>query len=124
MRVRRALTRWLVVLGLLHGIVICAGFFAPYDPAEQDRKSPYLPPMRLHLLDGQGHLHAHPFVYSLKLHNGSFDQYVEDTTEDQLVKFFVGGARYRLLGFLPSSMLLFGTLTSLISLSHTPPHIT
>ncbi len=109
MRLRRALTRWLVVLGLLHGIVICAGFFAPYDPAEQDRKSPYLPPMRLHLLDGQGHLHAHPFVYSLKLHKGSFDQYEEDTTEAQPVKFFVSGARYRLLGFLPSRRHLFGT---------------
>ena len=109
MRVRRALTRWLVVLGLLHGIVICAGFFAPYDPAEQDRKSPYLPPMRLHLLDSQGHLHAHPFVYSLKLHKGSFDQYEEDTTEAQPVKFFVSGARYRLLGFLPCRRHLFGT---------------
>src|SRR5438034_10108268 len=99
MRVRRVLTRWLVTLGVLHGIVGFAGFFAPYDPVEQDRKSPYLPPMRLHLLDGQGHLHAHPFVYSLKLHKGSFDQYEEDTTEPQPVKFLVSGARYRLLGF-------------------------
>ncbi len=109
MRVQRALLRWLVVLGVLHAIVLCAGFFAPYDPVEQDRKSPYLPPMRLHLLDGQGHLHAHPFVYSLKLHKGSFDQYEEDTTEPQPVKFLVSGARYRLLGFLPCRRHLFGT---------------
>jgi peptide/nickel transport system permease protein len=108
MRMRRMFTRWLVVLGVLHGIVACAGFFAPYDPVEQDRKSPYLPPMRLHLADAHGHLHARAFVYSLKLREGSFDQYEEDTTEPHPVKFFLRGARYRLLGFLPCQMRLFG----------------
>jgi peptide/nickel transport system permease protein len=108
MRVQRTLTRWLVILGVLYGIVVCAGFFAPYDPAEQDRKSPYLPPMRLHLVDGRGHLHARPFVYSLKLREGSFDHYGEDTTEPQRVKFFLSGDRYRLLGFLPCRRHLFG----------------
>ena len=108
MRVQRTLTRWLVILGVLYGIVVCAGFFAPYDPAEQDRKSPYLPPMRLHLVDGRGHLHARPFVYSLKLREGSFDHYAEDTTEPQRVKFFLSGDRYRLLGFLPCRRHLFG----------------
>src|SRR5436309_14226855 len=93
MRAPSMFAKWLVVLVVLHGIVLSAGFFAPYDPVEQDRKSPYLPPMRLHLLDGQGHLHAHPFVYSLKLHKGSFDQYEEDTTEPQPVKFLVSGDR-------------------------------
>ena len=108
MRVRRVLTRWLVTLGVLHGIVGFAGFFAPYDPVEQDRKSPYLPPMRFHLIDGQGHFHARPFVYALKLREGSFDKYVENTTEPQPVRFFMKGARYRLLGFLPCRRHLFG----------------
>src|SRR5207302_1580891 len=108
MRMQRALSRWLVALGVLHGIVVCAGFVAPYDPAQQDRKSPYLPPMRLHLIDDQGHLHARPFVYSLKLREGSFDQYEEDTTRSHPVKFFPLGAHYRLLGFLPCRRHLFG----------------
>ena len=108
MRVQRALTRWLVVLVGLHAIVVCAGFFAPYDPAEQDRKSPYLPPMRLHLMDRQGHLHARPFVYPLKLREGSFEQYEQDTKEPQPVKFLVSGDRYRLLGFLRCRRHLFG----------------
>jgi peptide/nickel transport system permease protein len=108
MRVQRALLRWLLAIGALHGIVVCAGFFAPYDPAVQDRKSPYLPPMRIHLLDTQGHLHARPFVYPVKLREGSFDQYAEDIGNPRPIKFFPSGDRYRLLGLLPSRTHLFG----------------
>ncbi len=112
----RAAVRWLVVLGVLHGLVLCAGFFAPYDPVEQDRRNPYLPPMRPHLVDAQGRLHARPFVYSLKLREGTFDQYEEDTTCMVPVEFFVPGARYRLLVVLPSRFHLFGTSDSRIYL--------
>jgi len=108
MRVRRTFRRWLVVLGVLHGIVVCAGFFAPYDPGEQDRKSPYLPPMRLHLLDANGHPHLRPFAYSLRLREGSFDQYEEDTAQPKPIHFFLSGARYWLLGFLPCHTHFFG----------------
>jgi peptide/nickel transport system permease protein len=109
MNARRTFAKWLVILCVLHGIVAGAGFFAPYDPVEQDRKSPYLPPMRLHLMDAHGHLHLRPFVYSLKLREGSFDQYEEDTAEPHPIRFFLSGARYRLLGFLPSRMHFYGT---------------
>jgi peptide/nickel transport system permease protein len=105
---RRTFTKWLVALGALHGVVVCAGFFAPYDPVEQERQSPYLPPMQLHLEDVRGHLHLRPFVYSLRLREGSFDQYLEDKTEPRPVKFFLSGARYRFLGFLPCRLHLFG----------------
>src|SRR6266853_2169213 len=119
MRPRRTFAKWLVVLGMLHGIVVCAGFFAPYDPVEQDRKSPYLPPMRLHLMDAHGHLHLRPFAYSLRLREGSFDQYEEDTAELHPVKFFLNGARYRLLGFLPCRTHFFGAESNRISLLST-----
>jgi peptide/nickel transport system permease protein len=108
MSVRRTFTKWLVALGVLHGMVVCAGFFAPYDPVEQDRKNPYLPPMWLHLADAQGHLHLRPFVYSLRLREGSIDQYEEDKKEPHPVKLFLSGARYRLMGFLPCRLHLFG----------------
>jgi peptide/nickel transport system permease protein len=108
LRVKRAISGWLVLLAALHATVIFAGFFAPYDPTEQDRKSPYLPPMRLHFVDAQGRFHARPFVYSLKLHEGTFDQYEEDTTRPLPLKFFVRGASYRLLEFVPSHLHLFG----------------
>ncbi len=109
MREWRPFAKWLVVLGVLHGTVVCAGFFAPYDAVEQDRQRPYLPPMRLHFLDAHGHLHVRPFVYSLRLRESSFDQYEEDTTEPHPVKFFLNGAGYRLLGFLPLRMHFFGS---------------
>jgi peptide/nickel transport system permease protein len=108
MRGRRTIVKWLVTLVVLHGIVVGAGFFAPYDPGEQDRKSPYLPPMRLHLADSNGHLHARPFAYSLKLREGSFDQYEEDATELHPLKFFLRGSQYRLLGILPGRWHFFG----------------
>jgi peptide/nickel transport system permease protein len=108
MKARRTIVKWLITLAVLHGIVLCAGFFAPYDPGEQDRKSPYLPPMRLHLLDSNGHAHARPFVYSLKLREGSFEPYEEDTAELHPLKLFLRGSHYRLLGFLPGQTHFFG----------------
>jgi peptide/nickel transport system permease protein len=108
MRNRRALKRWLIALGILHGIVLCAGFFAPYAPGEQDRKNPYLPPMRLHFVDSQRHFHLRPFVYSFTMREGSFDQYEEDAAKPSPLRFFVSGTRYRLLGLLPSRLHLFG----------------
>ena len=105
---RRKIAIWLLVLGTLHAIVICAGFFAPYNPIEQDRKNPYLPPMRLHFVDTQKHFHLRPFVYPFQLRPGTFDQYVEDTAQPRSLHFFVAGAPYRLLGFLPARLHLFG----------------
>jgi len=116
MKARPIIVKWLITLAVLHGIVTFAGFFAPYDPGEQDRKSPYLPPMRLHLLDSNGHLHGRPFVYSLKLREGSFDQYEEDTTELHPLKFFLRGSHYRLLGFLPGQTHFFGVANARIYL--------
>lgn len=108
MRGARTISGWLVVLVLLHALVIFAGFFAPYDPTEQDRTNPYLPPMRLHFLDAQGHLHARPFAYAGKLAEGALDEYEEDTARVVPLKFFVAGARYRLLGLVPSRWHFFG----------------
>lgn len=109
MSARRSFVRWLVLLGALHAIVVCAGFFTPYDPIEQDRRNPYLPPMQLHLVDGQGRLHLRPFAYVPKLRVGTFDQYEPDTSQPVPVRFFKSGARYRLLGFVPSRIHLFGS---------------
>jgi peptide/nickel transport system permease protein len=116
MKQRRKLTKWLVVLVALHGIVAAAGFFAPYDPAEQDRERPYLPPVRVHLMDAQGHFHFRPFFYPLRLRQGSFDAYEEITNTTIPIKFFERGARYHLLGFIPSRLHLIGTAGSRIYL--------
>ena len=72
--------------------------------------------MRLHLVDHQGHFHARPFAYGVKLREGSFDQYEEDRTETFPLKFLVRGASYRFLGLVPSRLHLFGTETDRIYL--------
>jgi len=63
--------RWLIALAVLHGIVAFAGFLAPYDPTEQDRERPYLPPMKIHLVDAKGPFHLRPFSYAETLRSGS-----------------------------------------------------
>jgi peptide/nickel transport system permease protein len=95
------------VLGVLHLGVACAGFLAPYDPAAQDRDHPFAPPMRLHFVDANGALHLLPFFYAQVLRAGSFDQYEENKAKPVLVKFFVRGAPYRVLGALPLRTHLF-----------------
>jgi len=98
-----------VVLGALHLGVACAGFFAPYDPAAQDREHPYAPPMRLHFVDARGGIHLRPFAYAQELRTGSFDQYEENTARAIPMRFFARGASYRVLGVLPLRWHLFGT---------------
>jgi len=93
-----------------------AGFFAPYNPVEQDRERPYLPPMHVHLMDAQNPFHLRPFFHPLRLRTGSFDQYEEDTTSAVPLRFFTRGAAYRLLGLVPSRLHLFGSTDARIYL--------
>jgi peptide/nickel transport system permease protein len=102
------LAKWLVALGVLHGVVACAGFFAPYDPGEQNRDNPYRPPARIHLMDSHGHFHLRPFFYGYHMREDSLEPWQEDTGMPHPLKFFAPGARYRLLGFLPCRVHLFG----------------
>jgi peptide/nickel transport system permease protein len=105
---RSALSAWLIVLAVLHLPILAAGFFAPYDPSDQDRYHAYLPPMRLHLVDAQGHFHFRPFAYSLRIKPNSFDEYEADVSAPLPLHFFVSGSAYRLLGIIPSRLHLFG----------------
>jgi peptide/nickel transport system permease protein len=113
---RRKLVKWLVVLGALHGVVACAGFLSPYDPTEQDRERPYAPPVRLHFRDTQRRFHIRPFLYPLRVREGSFAQFDEDTARVTPVRFFVDGSSYRLLGLVPCRLHLFGAFPARICL--------
>ena len=108
MNARARLLSAAILLGALHLGIVCAGFFAPYDPAAQDREHPYAPPMRLHFVDAGGQLHLRPFFYPQTLRAGSFDEYEEKKANAIPVKFFVRGAPYRVLGMLPLRSHLFG----------------
>jgi len=113
---RRKLAKWLVALGALHGVIACAGFFAPYDPLEQDRERPYAPPMKLHFRDTQDRFHMRPFFYPLREREGSVAQYYEDIARAMPLKFFADGPRYSLLGLVPCRLHLFGASSARICL--------
>src|SRR5262249_17770580 len=106
----RLLKIWLAVLGALHAVIACAGFFAPYDPAEQDRALPFVPPMKVRFYDSRVGFHFRPFVYELRLRPGSYGEYEEDTARPVALRFFTTASRYRLLGVFPSRIHLFGTI--------------
>jgi peptide/nickel transport system permease protein len=109
MSTRSRLLACVTVLGALHLGVACAGFFAPYDPAAQDRAHPYAPPMRLHFVDARRSFHLVPFFYAQDLRAGSFDQYEENSSRAIPVEFFARGAPYRVLGVFPLRTHLLGS---------------
>lgn len=108
--------RWLLYLVVLHGLVIAAGFLAPYDPVEQDRDRPYAPPMAIRFVEVGGAFHFRPFVYEPRVREGSFDQYEADVFKPVPLRFFVAGARYHLLGMIPSTIHLFGVANGHVNL--------
>jgi peptide/nickel transport system permease protein len=116
MSVPRNLRLWVFALAGMHAVIAGAGFFAPYDPAEQDRERPYAPPAKIHFRDARGNFRARPFVYPMHLREGSFDQYVGDDANPVVIRLFVSGARYRLLGMLPCRLHLFGANGARVSL--------
>jgi peptide/nickel transport system permease protein len=90
----------------LHLVLLFAGFFAPYDPAEQNRELPYAPPMQLRFRDRAG-FHLRPFVYRLRP-NDDLSGYIEDKSQKYPLYLFVRGAAYKLLPFYESRVHLFG----------------
>jgi peptide/nickel transport system permease protein len=101
----------ILALVAVHALVIFAGFFAPCSPTEQHRELAYVPPMRLHLIDAQSHLHLHPFVYAPVATEGDGFQYGEDRSKAYPIRVFVRNANGRhLLGVdQPGNLFLMGT---------------
>src|SRR5262249_41075244 len=79
---------------LIHLIVLGARFLAPYDPAEQNRDFPFAPPMGLHFVDSQGHLHLRPFAYALRQHPDSISSGAYEADRNQVLplRFFAATA--------------------------------
>jgi peptide/nickel transport system permease protein len=96
-----------ITLGVLYALALFAPFVAPYPQETMDRDSFYHPPMRLHWIH-QGRLHAIPFVYGTTLADPGRFRYEEDRSRPLPLRFFVPGATYHLLGFLPTRQHLFG----------------
>ena len=97
-----------VFLLSFHGMVLFAGFFAPYDYATQDRMHPHAPPGGLHWFDCAGTIHLHPFVYGFKEREGSFGEYSRDCEQRYPLHMFSRGDKYGLLGVFHPRVHLFG----------------
>jgi peptide/nickel transport system permease protein len=108
------LKRWhklwgtLILLAAFHGLILFAGFFAPYGFSIQDRQLPFAPPTRLHFFDEAGIFHIRPFVYGLRDDPANFGAYLLDTSRKYPVHIFVLGAPYKLAGLIPMRIHLFG----------------
>jgi len=109
-------TRIAILVALLAGshlVLLCAGFFAPYDSTTQNRELPYAPPTRLHFKDSSG-FHLRPFVYAWTnaLDGDQPDSYQESYKENRSheypIRLFVSGPGYKLLGIYETSAHLFG----------------
>jgi peptide/nickel transport system permease protein len=98
----------LLSLGIIHIVVLLAGFIAPYDFAAQDRSLPFAPPSRVHFLDAQGRFHLRPFVYRREEAIGQFRLYQE--VRDQLypIHLLVCGSSFKFAGVIPTNLHLFG----------------
>jgi len=81
----------IAALVVSHGLVLLAGFFAPYDPASQDRELPFAPPTRIHFIDGQKKLHFRPFVYQLRADLENDGGYYEDQSRIHPLYLFSSG---------------------------------
>lgn len=88
----------------LHAIILAAGFFAPYDPGEQDRNLPYAQPTSLHFRDAHGNWHLRPFIYALRESGSQDGSYHEDVHFEHPLKFFAHGSAYKFLGIFPSTL--------------------
>jgi peptide/nickel transport system permease protein len=96
-----------IALAVLHGVILLAGFFAPYPYDEQHREYSYAPPARIHFVDSEGRFHLRPFVYALQQELPS-GEYRDDPARLYPIGFFVSGPR--LFGVAsPGVCFVFGT---------------
>ena len=107
-RSKRTLLGALGCLGLLHCMVLFAGFVAPYDPTDQNRNLPFAPPTHVHLVDTGGSLHVRPFIYASSARHDAIYQYEEKRERPYPLHFFVRGPEYKLAGLFRSNLHLFG----------------
>jgi peptide/nickel transport system permease protein len=90
--------------------VLIPEFVSPYA---LDRTSALVeaPPTKLHFVDAEGNFHARPFVYGMEQQldfKTRARTYVEDTTTMYPLYFLVKGDPYKLLGFIPANIHLYG----------------
>lgn len=96
------------VLAFLYLVALFAPFIAPYDPQFMSKYS-HLPPQGIHFLDSDGF--SCPSIYGLDKERDpdTYQMYYVEIPEDKYcLRLFVHGNEYKLFGFLPMDIHLFG----------------
>ena len=102
----------MVLLIILYTLGIFCEFFATQDMAKRSTSAISMPPTKIHFVDENGNFSLRPFVYGLKQEEDPVTwkkYYVEDTSKKHYLQFFYHGDSYKLLGFIPGDIHLFGT---------------
>jgi peptide/nickel transport system permease protein len=92
-------------------LAIFSAFFSPTDPSQIDLKNSFIPPQRVRFIDAEGAFHWRPFTYIqvLTLDPQTYAPiWTEDTSKRYEIQFFVKGWEYKILGFVPMKIHLFG----------------
>ena len=99
-----------ILLTFYFSFVFIPEFLSPYH-LETSSEFPEAGPTRIHFVDPQGEFHLRPFVYGMEK---TIDMktrkrtYAEDTTRMYPIYFFMRGDPYKLLGFIPLDIHLYG----------------
>jgi len=83
-------------------------FLSSHPAEEQNLNQFYCPPTRVRFFDAAGRFHWRPFVYRYELVNPLDGKYIERIDQPSPLVFFCEGYRYRILGWIPTSLHLIG----------------
>jgi peptide/nickel transport system permease protein len=100
---------WVIVA--IYVVVAVPEFLSPYPIGRKDADYTYAPPMKIRIFH-EGRLAA-PFVYGYKyeIDRRTFlRKYVPDTASRHPIRLLVRGEPYKLLGFIPARVRLYGTV--------------
>lgn len=106
-----------ILLIILYGVTLFAGFFAPYDPSIGEANLSYVPPMAPRFYDGEtGQWFLSPFVYRVKKERNpktfQLEYSIVYDEEGQPIRdhirLFVKGDPYKVLGIIDWDVHLFG----------------
>ncbi len=93
----------LVLLGIIYFMLLFADFIAPYTKDFSDRTMAYVPPSKVFIIDGNGHL-SRPYTYNYKREFDSVNlriKYSFDRSQKHYIKFFAKGEPYKFWGIIP-----------------------
>jgi peptide/nickel transport system permease protein len=112
----------LVMVVIVYAMAAFCRFLAPYSPTLSRAELRYLPPMKIHLFH-EGTFEG-PFVYGLVegYDPVTYKQiYTDNKEEINHIKFFIKGEPYKMMGFIPGSVHLFGTERGSVHIFGTDP---